>query len=336
MNNVSCVWLVVPVLLVTGCGSAKTHVGPNESSAPIARPAALRIELPTSPDIGDLPRLMAVDAMRAHGYTVETLVLADTALTVIALERGDLDFANVADVTAWTAIEKGAAIVAVIDDSVNTTIVAATKGIKQCADLHGKRVAIPNLVGSKTFMVNRYIETRCPGTRPDYLVIAGENTRLAGLLAGELDAAAVDLANLESVDINRQGELSALVVFAEAFPGLTVVSHFARRELTERYPTTVHDWLRALLAARRRIQDPQVLTAELVTRLGMAPALAHTTAATYLEHKFWDVNGRYTPELVQQNLDFTIAAGGLAPGVKADDVANLTFLNAVLDELGRK
>jgi ABC-type nitrate/sulfonate/bicarbonate transport system substrate-binding protein len=279
---------------------------------------------------------MAIDAMRAQGYTVDTHAFADTALTVVALQRGDLDLANVSDVTAWGAIEKGAPIVLVIDDSMNPTILAAKNDLKTCAALQGKRVAVPNLTGGKTFMLHRYIDTRCPGTTPALLVVAGEGSRLAGLLAGELDAAVVDLAALRSIDSKRQSEFSAQVVFADEFPGVTALSHFARRELTEKYPATVKDWLRALLEARRRVQDPQVLANEFVTRLGMTRPLAQTTAATYLEHKFWDVNGRLTPESVQQNLDFAIAAGSLKAGVKASDVANLTLLNAVLDEIGRK
>ena len=185
-------------------------------------------------------------------------------------------------------------------------------------------------------MLNRYIETRCPGTRPSLLVVAGEGTRLAGLLAGELDAAVMDLENLERVDGTRRGEISTLVVFAEEFPGLTTSSLFARRELTQKYPATVKDWLRALLDARRRIQDPRVLAEEFVARLGMAPAVAQKTAATYLARKFWDVNGRYTSQVVQKNIDFAVAAGSVKPGMKASDVADLTLLTAVLDEIGRK
>lgn len=276
--------------------------------------------------------------MRTQGYTVETLAFADTDLTVLALQQGDLDFANVSDVTGWVAIEKGAAIVAVIDDTVNPTVLVARNrnDLKQCADLQGKRVAVPNLAGGKTFMLNRYIQTRCPGTKPALLVVAGEGARLAGLLAGALDAAVVDVAVLQGLDRTRPGEFSSPVVFAEEFPGVTALSHFARRELTEKYPATVKDWLRALLDARRRVQDPQVLANEFVTRLGMAPAVAQTVAATYLSRNFWDVNGRFTPEIVQQNVDFAIAAASLKPGMKASDVADLTFLNAVLDEIGRK
>ena len=235
---------------------------------------------------------MAIDAMRAQGYIVETLVFADTTGTMLALERGDLDFANVQDVTAWAAIEKGAQIVEVIDDSVNPTILAASHAIKDCVDLQDKRVGVGNLGGGKTVLLNRYIERHCPGTKPALLVVAGEHNRLAGLLAGELDAAIMDQDNLQDLAPARQGDVSALVVFAEEFPGVTLDSFFSRRELAEKDPATVKDWLRDLLEARRRIQDPKVLIEQLVARLGMAPDAAKRTAVACLERNFWDVNGR--------------------------------------------
>jgi ABC-type nitrate/sulfonate/bicarbonate transport system substrate-binding protein len=185
-------------------------------------------------------------------------------------------------------------------------------------------------------MLNRYIERHCPATNPALLVVAGENNRLAGLLAGELDAAIIDQDDLDDLAPARRADVSALVVFAEEFPGVTLDSFFARRELAEKYPATVKDWLRDLLEARRRIQDPKLLAEQFVARLGMTPDAAQKTAVACLERNFWDVNGRYTPAIVQRNIDFMSTATTQGPGLKASDVADLTFLNAVLDDIGRK
>jgi hypothetical protein len=68
----------------------------------------------------------------------------------------------------------------------------------------------------------------------------------------------------------------------------------------------------------------------------MAPDIAHKTALTYLAHHVWDLNGRFTPEIVQRNIDFMASAAGQPLGVKAADVADLTLLHAVLDDIGRK
>jgi ABC-type nitrate/sulfonate/bicarbonate transport system substrate-binding protein len=279
---------------------------------------------------------MAYDSMQAQGYSLESLSLADTTTTILAMEKGELDFASVTNTSAWIAVQKGAQLVTVIDDTSNPSILAANKEIAQCGDLNGKRLGIPSLVGTQAEMLYRYIETHCAGTKPNYLVISGKANRIAALLAGDLDASLQDQADLASLVTKNPGDLRAFLVFGQEFPGLTTISLFTRREMIEKYPETVKDWLRALLNARRQIQDPKVLSDELVKRLGMDPAAAQTTAATYLAHKFWDVNGRYTPEIIQQNLDFCTTAGILKEGLKANSVADLSFLNSVLVEIGRE
>ena len=342
MRNIIIPWFLLLGALVACSPAATPALSPTALAAtatvpaPIAKPARLRIEIPTPPDIGDIPRLIAYDTMKAKGYSVESLSLADTTSTILAVEKGDLDFANIANSSAWTAIQKGAPLVTLLDDTSNTYILAANKDVRQCADLNGKRVAVPSLSGSQAIMLSRYIETHCPGTKPNYLVISGKSNRPAGLLAGELDAALMDQADMPSLLSQRPGDFQAFLVFGQEFPELTTLSQFTRRDLATQYPEAVKDWLRALLDARRRIQDPQVLAGEFVKRLGIDPVVAQATAAAYLEHKYWDVNGRYTPQIIQQNIDFYITAGSLKEGLKANDVADLSFLNAVLDDIGRK
>lgn len=48
------------------------------------------------------------------------------------------------------------------------------------------------------------------------------------------------------------------------------------------------------------------------------------------------MNGGYTMESVQANIDFLVETAVLSPGLKPDDVADLSYLNAVLDEIGRQ
>jgi hypothetical protein len=53
-----------------------------------------------------------------------------------------------------------------------------------------------------------------------------------------------------------------------------------------------------MLEQRRRIQDPEILTDEIVKNLELDAAAARPLAETYLEEKIWDVNGRYSLEIV--------------------------------------
>jgi hypothetical protein len=55
-----------------------------------------------------------------------------------------------------------------------------------------------------------------------------------------------------------------------------------------------------------------------------------------LAREFWDLSGSYTLESVQATLDFLQEHGSLPPGLKAEDVADLSYYEAVLDEIGRQ
>jgi ABC-type nitrate/sulfonate/bicarbonate transport system substrate-binding protein len=300
------------------------------------RPSAIRIEIPAAPDLSDLPRLMAVDALRAKGYNIEAVAIDDVTVAVQAMNQGALDISNLPNLQAWAAIDKGASIVTILDDAAATRLLAAAPGIEQCGDLDGKKVATVNVNSVQTAMVNRYIEENCPGAAPEYLVVAGANNRMAGLLAGQVDAALLDMT--QQLRMERDGETRAhvLVSFTEEFPTLKTNSHFARRDFLEQYPEAARDFVRAMLEARRSIQDPHVLSEQFVKYIKLEPVAASSAAETYLAHKVWDVNGALSPELLQENIDFLVELSGLAPGITPEEIADLSYLNAVLEEIGRR
>jgi ABC-type nitrate/sulfonate/bicarbonate transport system substrate-binding protein len=109
-----------------------------------------------------------------------------------------------------------------------------------------------------------------------------------------------------------------------------------RREFGEQHPEMVKDVIRALFAARRSIQDPQVLREAVIKYLDLEPDEAQQVADTYLEQEIWDASGTYTLETVQATIDFLQEYGDLAPGLTAEDVADLSYYDAVLDEIGRQ
>ena len=68
----------------------------------------------------------------------------------------------------------------------------------------------------------------------------------------------------------------------------------------------------------------------------MDPAAAKQVGDVYLKANVWDPNGSLTRENVQYTIDFLTGIKSLPAGLKADDVADLSYLNAVLDEIGRR
>jgi ABC-type nitrate/sulfonate/bicarbonate transport system substrate-binding protein len=168
------------------------------------------------------------------------------------------------------------------------------------------------------------------------MVVAGANNRMIGLLAGQLSAAMLDMTQQLKMEREAETRAQILVIFSQEFPDLRTTSHFARRGFIEQYPETVKDFIKAMLEARRRLQDPKVLADQFVKYLKMDPDAASSAAETYLAQNVWDLNGTYTLDTLQNNIDFLVESGELPSGLDAAKVSDLSALNAVLDEIGRK
>jgi NitT/TauT family transport system substrate-binding protein len=339
MNRILILALVLVSMLIAACTTTlpttQGPASPTTHTPSDTKHGTIRFEVPADADVADIPWLMAIDSLKDQGYTVETVSLADD-LSSVAMAQGDLDIASLSNQRAWAAIGKGAPLVTVMDKSANTFMMISPEDIRTCADLDGKPVAVNGVTTVGWAMLSAYLRKNCPDARPDILVVKGGSNRMAALLSGEVDTAMQDIDDLIKLERDRPEEFYPLVVFAEAFPGLQITSHVVRRDFAEQNPEMVKDIIRALYAARRSLQDPQVLREAIIKYLDLEPDKAQQMADAYLAQKIWDVNGAYSLETVQATLDFLQEHGSLPPGLKAEDVADLSYYEAVLDEIGRQ
>lgn len=296
----------------------------------------MRLDVPADADVADIPWLMAVDSLKEQGYTIELMSFADSALGAAAMAQGDLDIGCFSNQVAWAATGKGAPILTVMDRSVNPQMIVSTKDMQACADLDGRSVAVASVTAVSAAMLDAYVERNCPEAKPQMVIVSGGSNRTAALLSGAVDAAMQDIDDLIKIEREQPGQFHPLVVFALEFPGLQVQSYMARSGFAEQHPEMLEDVIRALFAARRTLQDPQALREAIIKHVGLEPDKAQETADSYLAREFWDLSGSYTLESVQATLDFLQEHGSLPPGLKAEDVADLSYYEAVLDEIGRQ
>jgi ABC-type nitrate/sulfonate/bicarbonate transport system substrate-binding protein len=327
--------IVSVTLLLVAC--APSIVMPT-ASAPTAtplRPAVLRIELPTEPDISDLPRVMAADTLREMGYTIEPLDFQDNALAIQALVQGNSDFGFVGAGVAWPAIQKGAPLVSILDGTLDSGMVVVGAEIQECADLNGKRIGVPSLNSNRALLLRKYVAETCPEVEFEPVIISNQTNQLIALETEQIDAATVQNGTFRKFQAGRDADLHVLVSYADVFPGLGGAQWQTRRAFLEEYPETVKDLIRADLLARRKLQDAQVFAEALVKYLKMEPTEAKEIGELFYDQKLWDPDGGMTPERVSANLDFIVEAGILEPGLKPEEVAATEPLNAVLEEIGR-
>jgi ABC-type nitrate/sulfonate/bicarbonate transport system substrate-binding protein len=169
------------------------------------------------------------------------------------------------------------------------------------------------------------------------VVINGSTNRVAALQAGELDTARLEIVDWLQLERQVPGKFSVLIDFGKEFPLVQFSSFTVRRAWAEQNPEAVKDFIRALLTAHRRVAgNPQLFSEQIVKYLSLPPADATIAADAYLKLGVWDVSGGLTDTSIDYMIDFLTTAGSLPGGVKPNDVADLPYLNAVLDDIGRK
>lgn len=288
-------------------------------------------------DVRDVPLLMALEDLERQGYQVEKTYLASGTLIADALGRGDADIGLVNNQAMWIAATKGVAVRTVIGFTEPTTVIAAKARIGECRQLDGKRFGWPSTRGLAPALVEVYMKEHCGGAKPDFLVIAESAGRAAALLSGEVDAITAPGEEFLKIQMEAPGKFREVMSYAKAFPTIYVEGLHVRRQWAAENPDGVKDFVRALLKSQRRVAaDPELLIAESVRRLSLGRTTAKTIAEAYLKDRIWDANGGLTDRRVQDTLAFLGKVGALRPGVQVEDVADLSHLNAVLEEIGRQ
>lgn len=320
---------LLTLALLAACGPAAP--GPaGEASRPV-----IRVAYNSEADLEDLPSLLAHDILRADGYTVETVFFAQSELGVQALAQGEADFGHGALRPYWAAVAEGAEVMTLMEHVANAWSIVSLREVAACADLDGRRLAQHSPGGVSKALSDAYIAQTCPGIETVELIIPGSGNRAAALLAGEIDATPLELADVVPVLTQGGDRFHVLVRFAEALPGLKTSGVTVRAAFAREHPQAVADYLRAMLQAQRALAgDPAPLVAAAVEQLGLDPESAAAIVAAYLEIEAWDPNGGLDRAGVAESLAFYQQMGSLPEGLTPEAVADLSFLEGVLEEIG--
>jgi ABC-type nitrate/sulfonate/bicarbonate transport system substrate-binding protein len=335
----STVILLLACLCVAGCSDRSASTSGTSPADAVAKRAAatLRFVDLVNLDMRDIPLLMAFDELEAHGYVIEKTYLGSGALITAVLARGDADVAMINNQTAWAAIIKGADIRTISQFTSPATLLAGNPSIKSCRDLDDRKVGVPTTSGLSPLLFRLYFTRRCPGTTPRLLVLPESGARAAALMSGAVDAAMMP--GEELIKIQRQSSVPFHIVMtnAEEFPDVQIDGLHVRREWGLQHRELVLDLLRAQLRAHRLINEsPQVLYEQAVKRLALDPDTAKAIADTHLRMGIWDPNAGLTPETVQGTIDFLVGEQAVPPGTSAAQVADFSYLDTVLREMGRR
>jgi ABC-type nitrate/sulfonate/bicarbonate transport system substrate-binding protein len=319
-------------------GGAPADVARSELRDGAKAPAATTIRYtdPVNVDVRDIPILIALDDLESRGYRIERSQVAGPPIIADMLARGQTDIGVLNNQTMWSAVAKGAAVWTVMQFAAPTTVLAAQRSIKACSELDGKRMGVSGTAGLSQVLIQIYLRRRCSNAAPELIVIAESSGRRAALLAGRLDAAVMPGEELIKLQLQAPGRLHALMTHAAEYSNLHIDAFQIRRAWAEDHPGSVRDFLRAVLIAQRRITaDPALLYAEAQKRLGIDEQTARAIGESHLRAGIWNLDGGLTAADIQETIDFLVKAEVLPAGLTVTLVSNLSYLDDVLDEIGR-
>ncbi len=290
------------------------------------------------PSIGvsHVPFLAAMDELRAQGYTIETPEFADSDLAIEATSKGEIQFSLAG--AAPIPISRGVDLTVFLDRVGNEWAFYGIKDIGSCDDLEGMRVAIHAEVSTSTSMLRDWLAAECPDVEPQYVVIPGSPNRYTALVTDQVDASPVELPDAVRLLAEEGDRFHEITSFAASLPDLHPGLIYGNPSFMEANPETVKDIIRAVLEQHRKVAGDAAYLAEITREYypEADDASLDEIAQAYVDLGLFDVNGGLTPENLQFTIDFYTNGGFAEPGLTVDEMADLSYLADVLEEIGRE
>lgn len=279
------------------------------------------------PDLTSVPLMAAVDTLREDGHSVETIELAEPELAIEGLANGTYAISAEATSPALVAMERGAPIKIIADVVGNQWAMYAQESITSCDDLAGRPVGIFSEGAVATAMVREWVEQECTSGTPEYLVIGGSDVRAQALLADEIDATALEISDVVTLQMTTDVDFTLLVDFGDVLSHLHPQTVYANTDFLESNPEAAQAFVTALIAEHEKINaDPAYLVELAGTYLDEEPSdTLQAIAEAYVNGGLFDAGG-LTQEGVQGTLEFFIDAGVISD-LDVETAADLSFLN---------
>lgn len=278
------------------------------------------------PDLTTVPLMEAVGMLNTGGYDIEIVELAEPELAIEGLAKGDYAISAEATSPALIAIEQGAPIRIIADVIGNQWAVYGAEGVGTCDDLVNRPVGIFSEGAVATAMVREWVGEECDGGEPEYLVIGGSDVRAQALLTGQIDATALEIADVVTLAETADAQFERIVDFGEALPELHPQTVYANAEFLENDSEAAQAFVDALVEIHGKINDdPEYLVGLAVKHLGAEDGPVELAIAeAYVDAGLFDA-GALTEDNVQATIDFFTEAGVIGD-LKASDAADLSFL----------
>lgn len=274
--------------------------------------------------------------LKREGLDSEVTAIRGTAPTMQALVSDSIYVALAANDGVIGLVEKGMDVAMIAGGSKTTHMIMGGKKFKTYEDLHGATIGSSTLTSGTAFLLKRVLKTRGLEYPKDYTLISvgGSGPAFTALSSGNIDAAilAVPISfRAQEMGFNLIGRVT------DVFPNYLLSSFSVRRQWAVEHRQEVVRFLKAVLQARRWLEENRKAGAEFLAKeLEMQPKLAEQGLDYYLTHRAWepdlniDLDGLKTVvEIYAEQTDIK------GPIPSPEKYVDLSYLKQALQELGR-
>jgi len=286
----------------------------------------------------DAPMFAAIDALRSQGYTIDTPEVADPNLMIAGTAEGQFQFSSGDTAALLRAINQGAKLKIIGERVGDEWTLGTVADISRCEEMEGRTVAYHAVGSFNEVIVRAYIRENCPGTMPQEVIIEGSENRAAAMLADRLDSSPLELSDAVNILDKGGDKFRILTSFNETLPNLRPATLAGNVDFMEQNPNTTRALLKAMLDVNRRINEEEGYLKEIALEYvpSLDEAILDEVVEQYVEFNLFDSNGGVTESNINYTVQFFAQAGSIPLGLGVDQAADLSYLNEVLDEIGRR
>jgi ABC-type nitrate/sulfonate/bicarbonate transport system substrate-binding protein len=317
------------IILIVASTLAYSQIFAQDNSLPT-------LQIGASEDIGieDAVALYTYDALQDKGYQIEVTRFAESSFSIDALSNNVTNIATHSSRTVWSAIANNANIITVAEYTGMDFVMVGQRDIEGCDDWDNTTVAYNSATSMTAAIGNYYFETVCTDFTPDVVFISGSSNRVAGMMAGALDATVVHLDAALTIIEDSPDEFYMVADLPKDFPWIIGAGVHVSTEFTEEYPEIVQDLVITFLQVLREVNDdPTDLIAFTSELMEEDPEDVTEIINVYIEANMFSEIGGLTEARINQTLDFFVGTGDLPADLTMEDVVDLTFIEHALEEV---
>lgn len=324
--------LTLTAAFMAGCGSSSgtdQAAGAPEDCGDDLSGQTLHVGLASEADFSKIHVLKALEDLRGQGVEVKLSTFEDSPDTFRALVAGEIDVFDGSSLGSLIqfAQQVGEGVKYIVGAQTSSDyILVGAAGVESLDDLAGGTIGI-STPGDISDTLTRYVlqqEGYDPG-KSKYLQVGGTSDRMAGLVAGQIDAGAAHAA--DGFNAIETGGLTNLHNYGDSIDDYIGLGGGATSEWLEANPCLAQAYVDARIEANRwaaKNKDAYIaISKKYVDEADLSQSARSQAYDLYSDIGLFPVDGGMTDELLAGTIEIEKAAGQVGedapdPGVWAE------------------